>query len=208
MFNIKHNPQSGRSMIEMSGVLVLIGILSIGAVMGFNYAMDKYRASVTVNDIRLRGIDLLTRINRNQEVTLSEWDSVSSAGYLFQTPLLNDQGIALLTLTGVPPKVCDQVAQDISAEIQTAVNGVKYTGTPICSRLINDLTFYFGTDSQNTGCFGNVCITKIHRRRTPLTYVRIYLVKNVGHVILFKKDVPKRRMGQLAQTAHVTKGVA
>ncbi|MGN1063245.1 MAG: Tfp pilus assembly protein FimT/FimU, partial [Alphaproteobacteria bacterium] len=46
--------QSGRTMTEMLGVLAVIGVLSIGGVAGYSYAMDKYRANVTINDINLR----------------------------------------------------------------------------------------------------------------------------------------------------------
>ncbi|MGN1062818.1 MAG: hypothetical protein ACI4QM_00635, partial [Alphaproteobacteria bacterium] len=35
--------ESGRTMTEMLGVLAVIGVLSIGGVAGYSYAMDKYR---------------------------------------------------------------------------------------------------------------------------------------------------------------------
>ena len=37
--------QRGRSMLEMLGVLAIIGILSITAFVGFNYALNKHRAA-------------------------------------------------------------------------------------------------------------------------------------------------------------------
>ena len=37
------NTQSGRSMVEMLGVLAIIGVLSIGAVAGYSKAMMKYK---------------------------------------------------------------------------------------------------------------------------------------------------------------------
>ncbi|MGN1062996.1 MAG: Tfp pilus assembly protein FimT/FimU, partial [Alphaproteobacteria bacterium] len=52
---------SGRTMTEMLGVLAVIGVLSIGGVAGYSYAMDKYRANVTINDINLRAVDLITQ---------------------------------------------------------------------------------------------------------------------------------------------------
>ena len=39
---------SGRSMIEMLGVLAIIGVLSITALVGFTYAMNKHRANETI----------------------------------------------------------------------------------------------------------------------------------------------------------------
>ncbi len=46
--------ESGRSMVEMLGTLAIIGVLSIGGIMGYSYGMDKYRANQTINDIMLK----------------------------------------------------------------------------------------------------------------------------------------------------------
>ena len=35
----------GRSMTEMLGVLAVIGVLSIGSIQGYTYAMNKYRSN-------------------------------------------------------------------------------------------------------------------------------------------------------------------
>ncbi len=37
------NTQSGRSMVEMLGVLAIIGVLSVGAIAGYSKAMMKYK---------------------------------------------------------------------------------------------------------------------------------------------------------------------
>lgn len=37
------NNQSGRSMIEMLGVLAIIGVLSVGGIAGYSKAMYKYK---------------------------------------------------------------------------------------------------------------------------------------------------------------------
>ena len=41
--------ESGRSLVEMLGTLAIMGILTIGGIVGFNYAMNKQRANATVN---------------------------------------------------------------------------------------------------------------------------------------------------------------
>ena len=43
--------QKGRSMIEMLGVLAIIGVLSVGGLLGYSKAMDKYRVNETINQI-------------------------------------------------------------------------------------------------------------------------------------------------------------
>lgn len=39
----KTNSQSGRSMVEMLGVLAIIGVLSVGGIAGYKTAMDMYK---------------------------------------------------------------------------------------------------------------------------------------------------------------------
>ncbi|MBR3501658.1 MAG: hypothetical protein IKO06_02000 [Alphaproteobacteria bacterium] len=47
------NAQSGRSMIEMLGVLAIIGVLSVGGIAGYSKAMMKYRINKTIEQITL-----------------------------------------------------------------------------------------------------------------------------------------------------------
>ena len=74
----KHNNQSGRSMVEMLGVLAIIGVLSVGGIAGYSKAMDKYRTqkaldqlTLLINNIRslpnLNGLDYL---NFNTELAI------------------------------------------------------------------------------------------------------------------------------------------
>ncbi len=63
--NLKHTLQSGRSMVEMLGVLAIIGVLSVGAIVGYSYGMAKYRANETINDIMLNRLMLMELIGLN-----------------------------------------------------------------------------------------------------------------------------------------------
>ncbi len=47
------NVQSGRSMIEMLGVLAIIGVLSVGGIAGYSKAMQNYRINKTIEQITL-----------------------------------------------------------------------------------------------------------------------------------------------------------
>ena len=54
MRNLKiKNNESGRSMIEMLGVLAIIGVLSVGGIAGYSKAMQKYRINKTIEQITL-----------------------------------------------------------------------------------------------------------------------------------------------------------
>jgi len=50
--NVK-SEQNGRSMIEMLGVLAIIGVLSVGGIAGYSKAMHKYRMNKTIEQITL-----------------------------------------------------------------------------------------------------------------------------------------------------------
>ena len=47
------NNETGRSMVEMLGVLAIIGVLSVGGIAGYTMAMDKYRANEVLNTISM-----------------------------------------------------------------------------------------------------------------------------------------------------------
>jgi len=50
-FNLKK--EDGRSMIEMLGVLAIIGVLSVGGIAGYSKAMHKYRVNKAIEQITL-----------------------------------------------------------------------------------------------------------------------------------------------------------
>ncbi|MBR3501348.1 MAG: hypothetical protein IKO06_00385 [Alphaproteobacteria bacterium] len=53
MRNFEIKNQNGRSMIEMLGVLAIIGVLSVGGIAGYSKAMTKYRINKTIEQITL-----------------------------------------------------------------------------------------------------------------------------------------------------------
>ena len=48
-----YKTESGRSMIEMLGVLAIIGVLSVGGIAGYSKAMMKYRTNKTIEQISM-----------------------------------------------------------------------------------------------------------------------------------------------------------
>ena len=47
----KNSTQSGRSMIEMLGVLAIVGVLSVGGIAGYSKAMEKFKINKTIDEI-------------------------------------------------------------------------------------------------------------------------------------------------------------
>ena len=50
--NMKYTHEAGRSMIEMLGVLAIIGVLSVGGIQGYSMAMSKFKVSKTTDQVQ------------------------------------------------------------------------------------------------------------------------------------------------------------
>ncbi len=57
--------QSGRSMVEMLGVLAIIGVLSIGGISGYSKAMAKYRVNKTLDQISMLVMNIRSMYSAN-----------------------------------------------------------------------------------------------------------------------------------------------
>ncbi len=53
--------ESGRSMVEMLGVLAIIGVLSVGGIAGYTLAMNKYRQAEVSNAIALTYVEAVAQ---------------------------------------------------------------------------------------------------------------------------------------------------
>ena len=51
MIKTNLNTQSGRSMIEMLGVLAIVGVLSVGGIAGYSKAMTKFKINKTIDQV-------------------------------------------------------------------------------------------------------------------------------------------------------------
>ena len=47
-----HSQESGRSMVEMLGVLAIIGVLSVGGIAGYSQAMSRFKVTKTIDQIQ------------------------------------------------------------------------------------------------------------------------------------------------------------
>ena len=142
MENFKN--ESGRSMVEMLGTLAIIGVLSIGGIVGYSYGMDKYRANTIMNDVNLRAIDLIAQVNRGGDLSLSEWPEKSTAGYIITLEKGTDGITGGIKISGIEKQVCEMLAKDLLPQNTTLkINGADYTSDD-CGET-NTLIFYYDT---------------------------------------------------------------
>ncbi len=64
--------ESGRSMVEMLGVLAIIGVLSIGGIAGYTYGMTYYRANEIMNEVNIISATLVTRLAKQEPLAEGE----------------------------------------------------------------------------------------------------------------------------------------
>ena len=106
--------QSGRSMVEILGVLAVAGVLSIGAVSGYKYGMNKYRANETINELQVRAIGLMQQISRGEIVELNmEMGDKTKLGYTVDAWINEkDPKYFYIALENVPPAICKQILKE------------------------------------------------------------------------------------------------
>ena len=145
----------GRSMTEMLGVLAIIGVLSVGAIGGYSYAMDKYRANQTMQDINLRAIDVIAQYNRMGDVVQNAWKNEKTI-----YPIMLEDETFGIQVSDVPERVCEMIAEGM-AHTATAIKiNAEYMGENVgeCGDQ-NTMVFYFD-EENNKGCNDDGIISK------------------------------------------------
>ncbi len=171
----KYINEQGRSMVEMLGVLAIIGILSIGGIHGYSFAMNKYRSNQILNELNIASHQLATVLLRNEneelELSLGEpYDSgrIASADYAFNYGCGNglaeedcsiDETGYWFALNGVPETICKNMMTMVDGMPYLAekeLNGTIVADGTACADENNEITFLFNSDgsgelSENTG---------------------------------------------------------
>ena len=100
--------QSGRSMVEILGMLAIAGVLSVGGVMGYKYAVDKNTANRIMNDVSLAYVGTSSSQQKNDG--LMEYTDATS-GYPTFTELIVDEDFQtdIVLVKQVPKSICDKI---------------------------------------------------------------------------------------------------
>ena len=140
--------ESGRSMVEMLGVLAIIGVLSVVGIAGYTTALNKHKANQILNGASIRAIVVSTQIQRGSEApTLGEFTEADNAvGGATFTGLAawnkNTDKRFSLTLENVATDVCTQmkasvgqngIIKDIGKNCETITYNNDLTTTAIAS---------------------------------------------------------------------------
>ena len=111
------NNESGRSMVEMLGVLAIIGVLSIGGIAGYTMAMNRYRANEIIDAAAKVAVIAMTKTDGSNA-------NLADIGYDNET-LAGLEGITADS-TGLATIDYDEGSSDIIDTVQKIV-GTKKT---------------------------------------------------------------------------------
>ena len=99
--------QKGRSMVEMLGVLAIIGVLSVGGVYGYGVAMKKHKANEALHKASLMATTVSAYAMSNDGDLPSTITDFTNSGY---ATTLSDNGTQFkLTVAGIGFDVCTQM---------------------------------------------------------------------------------------------------
>ena len=144
--------ESGRSMVEMLGVLAIMGVLAIGGIAGYRYAMDKYNANEILNEVRKRAVTASQQRVLGHAINLSEYgDTIQGHPVTTADNYNGDTSFFALTVSGIEKGVCDQVIKDkIPFVVEEKVGEVVVGDDTTCAEGNNDITFAFA-NTLDTG---------------------------------------------------------
>ena len=136
-FEVYHDRvgQTGRSMVEMLGVLAIIGVLSVGGIAGYTSAMNKHRANDTVQRIMRRAIIVSGQRSFGQSVSLEGYTDTGS--YTISAPDITNANAFTFTVESVPEDVCERIL---------ALSWPSATINPARCSAEQDMTFTFNND--------------------------------------------------------------
>ena len=159
--------ETGRSMVEMLGVLAVIGVLSIGGIQGYTYAMNKYRANNVLNEMNIASLHLATTLlssrNAQKMIALGEpYDSgmITHEAYPFDYGCGNydseerachqEETGYWTKISDVPEKVCQQLlseAKYLPNIVEQRLNGVAVEDGTGCGEN-NEIMLLFNADGS------------------------------------------------------------
>ena len=151
--------QKGRTLLEMLGVLAIVGILSIAALVGFTYAMNKHRANETIYDVMLRGTNV-PMVDENyaskpagHEFTFPDLP----AGTYYPMTTKKDSGSSYyVEATGVTYRVCELILKMNPTDIDRIMVGdTAYAGDSDICGTTDGLAMKFCFGEDGTICNGS-----------------------------------------------------
>lgn len=147
-----HSQESGRSMVEMLGVLAIVGVLSVGGIAGYSQAMSKFKITKAMDQVQTIITNMRTLYASSRTYSSLSANAAYSVGLLtdetyngngtaginpFGGEIIfgvgNDSRSFTVKYTKITPEACVKIAtadwgaDESSGLISLEVNGNKHT---------------------------------------------------------------------------------
>ena len=145
--------EQGRSMVEMLGVLAVMGVLSVGGVAMYTNAMNKYKANELLNEASKRATIVATQAmaGKTGEISLYEFGNNTVSGATFGTTAKIENNQIQLTLSGVTDPVCAQMKSAVGDNSVMAVDN-ECTTIAFNADMTKGVTIAVTTQDENGFC--------------------------------------------------------
>ena len=138
--------QHGRTLLEMLAVLAIIGVLSVAALMGFRYALDKHKANSIYQDVHLLALHVM---DTGKDTVPS--DFYPQSGMTFGIDTTTYANGFVVTVSDVSEKVCDKIRTVDDTSIEEVYVGSEGHTTCSGSQAMGFMFLYDGSLSSGGG---------------------------------------------------------
>ena len=149
--------ESGRSMIEMLGVLAVIGVLSVGGIYGYTTAMNRHRANELLHQVSMRATSCMAQIAQGS-TTLSVSDFDDYDGYSFTAAPVTGQNKFTITISG--KEISETVCNNMKNALPSTVHMTNPTECAATNSTIT-LTYDNGTGGSNNQAINSPILTEM-----------------------------------------------
>ena len=128
-------PESGRSMVEMLGVLAIVGVISIGGIAGYIYGMNRYRTNEILDGASKRAVLVASQLASEIDPNLTEFvDYDETAGGSFSSDVELWENEFGIQIRGVKQEVCENLIRMIGTNTPLrAITTIDAPGTELVS---------------------------------------------------------------------------
>ena len=115
--NQNQKKQTGRSMIEMLGVLAIIGVLSIGAISGYKMAIRKYRTNELLHEVYKRAGEISIQLaNGRAQPSIAEFPNNTEFGFRGARIVNNNPDRFFITFDNPGADICREILKRAQLE--------------------------------------------------------------------------------------------
>ena len=141
---------SGRSMVEMLAVLAIIGVLSVASIVGFRYAMDKYKSNSIYSDVHLLALYVM---DTGRDTLPADFYPDSGVAFSIDTNTYSNGFV--VKAPDVSEGICERIMDVKDSSIEEVYVGSE--GSTVCSgtQTIGFMFLYDGEYASGDDSSGN-----------------------------------------------------